>query len=267
MCPAPRSAWPRPRADGRLSPSLPGRGVITPVGGAKGARTAPLQCVSVAEGHTKPVLCVDATDELLFTGSKGGWDPDPPRGSGSPSHLLPPPKTAAKEVEPAPVGAQGSPPRASPPSWPRGLHPDLPPERPEARQHGSHQQPPPHPPQHLGPRVSHADLVPAGSSCVYPQTCMAGGRAASPVRPAEPRVFPLRFACPSWLTGPWMARVELCCRPGTSAVPTGPPSGATHPSVLGGRREPVLAPQTRSASSGRAWTPPPALAALRGVGM
>lgn len=47
------------------------RGVINPVGGTKNARTAPLQCVSVAEGHTKPVLCLDATDELLFTGSKG----------------------------------------------------------------------------------------------------------------------------------------------------------------------------------------------------
>ncbi|KPP73034.1 hypothetical protein Z043_107912 [Scleropages formosus] len=35
-----------------------------------GGRTAPLQCVSVAEGHSKPVLCLDATDELLFTGSK-----------------------------------------------------------------------------------------------------------------------------------------------------------------------------------------------------
>ncbi|XP_016006064.2 kinesin-like protein KIF21B isoform X2 [Rousettus aegyptiacus] len=46
------------------------KGIISPVGGAKGARTAPLQCVSVAEGHTKPVLCLDATDELLFTGSK-----------------------------------------------------------------------------------------------------------------------------------------------------------------------------------------------------
>lgn len=78
--PEPRSAWLRPRTDRRLSPSLPGRGIITAVGGAKGARTAPLQCVSMAEGHTKPVLCVDATDELLFTGSKGGWDPDPPRG-------------------------------------------------------------------------------------------------------------------------------------------------------------------------------------------
>uniref|UniRef100_A0A8C2RWB0 Kinesin motor domain-containing protein n=1 Tax=Capra hircus TaxID=9925 RepID=A0A8C2RWB0_CAPHI len=66
----PRSAWLQPRADRHLSPSLPGRGIITPVGGAKGARTAPLQCVSMAEGHTKPVLCVDATDELLFTGSK-----------------------------------------------------------------------------------------------------------------------------------------------------------------------------------------------------
>uniref|UniRef100_G1S8W8 Kinesin family member 21B n=1 Tax=Nomascus leucogenys TaxID=61853 RepID=G1S8W8_NOMLE len=53
-----------------FSPSLPGRGIISPVGGAKGARTAPLQCVSMAEGHTKPILCLDATDELLFTGSK-----------------------------------------------------------------------------------------------------------------------------------------------------------------------------------------------------
>ncbi|XP_058860690.1 kinesin-like protein KIF21B isoform X2 [Acipenser ruthenus] len=46
------------------------KGVINPVGGIKGTRTAPLQCVSVAEGHSKPVLCLDATDELLFTGSK-----------------------------------------------------------------------------------------------------------------------------------------------------------------------------------------------------
>ncbi|KAM9321575.1 kinesin-like protein KIF21B [Gastrophryne carolinensis] len=46
------------------------RGVISPIGGLKGARTAPLQCVAIAEGHTKPVLCVDATEELLFTGSK-----------------------------------------------------------------------------------------------------------------------------------------------------------------------------------------------------
>ncbi|XP_042621954.1 kinesin-like protein KIF21B isoform X7 [Cyprinus carpio] len=46
------------------------KGVITPTGGLKGGRTAPLQCVAMAEGHTKPVLCLDATDELLFTGSK-----------------------------------------------------------------------------------------------------------------------------------------------------------------------------------------------------
>ncbi|XP_070257212.1 kinesin-like protein KIF21B isoform X2 [Myotis yumanensis] len=46
------------------------KGTITPVGAAKGGRTAPLQCVSVAEGHSKPILCLDATDELLFTGSK-----------------------------------------------------------------------------------------------------------------------------------------------------------------------------------------------------
>uniref|UniRef100_A0A665X6F7 Kinesin-like protein KIF21A n=1 Tax=Echeneis naucrates TaxID=173247 RepID=A0A665X6F7_ECHNA len=35
-----------------------------------GIRGAKLQCVYVAEGHTKPVLSVDATDDLLFTGSK-----------------------------------------------------------------------------------------------------------------------------------------------------------------------------------------------------
>ncbi|XP_061640697.1 kinesin-like protein KIF21B isoform X6 [Phyllopteryx taeniolatus] len=55
-------------SDSSLSEVL--RGVINPIGGVKGGRTAPLQCVSVAEGHSKPVLCVDATDELLFTGSK-----------------------------------------------------------------------------------------------------------------------------------------------------------------------------------------------------
>uniref|UniRef100_A0A3Q2ZUY0 Kinesin family member 21B n=1 Tax=Kryptolebias marmoratus TaxID=37003 RepID=A0A3Q2ZUY0_KRYMA len=55
-------------SDSSLSEVL--RGVINPIGGVKGGRTAPLQCASVAEGHSKPVLCVDATDELLFTGSK-----------------------------------------------------------------------------------------------------------------------------------------------------------------------------------------------------
>ncbi|KAG7472612.1 hypothetical protein MATL_G00110520 [Megalops atlanticus] len=69
----------RPRSDrnvfSRLSNSQSqgsalDKGVISAVGGVKGARTAPLQCISVAEGHSKAVLCVDATDELLFTGSK-----------------------------------------------------------------------------------------------------------------------------------------------------------------------------------------------------
>ncbi|KAK5849193.1 hypothetical protein PBY51_008853 [Eleginops maclovinus] len=46
------------------------RGVINPVTAQKNSRGAKLQCVYVAEGHTKPVLCVDATDDLLFTGSK-----------------------------------------------------------------------------------------------------------------------------------------------------------------------------------------------------
>uniref|UniRef100_A0A7N6BT94 Kinesin motor domain-containing protein n=1 Tax=Anabas testudineus TaxID=64144 RepID=A0A7N6BT94_ANATE len=47
-----------------------GIGVINPVTAPKSSRGAKLQCVYVAEGHTKPVLCVDATNDLLFTGSK-----------------------------------------------------------------------------------------------------------------------------------------------------------------------------------------------------
>lgn len=47
------------------------RGVINPVTAPKNSRGAKFQCVYVAEGHTKPVLCVDATNDLLFTGSKG----------------------------------------------------------------------------------------------------------------------------------------------------------------------------------------------------
>lgn len=47
------------------------RGIINPFPASKGIRSSPLQCIYTAEGHTKAVLCVDATDDLLFTGSKG----------------------------------------------------------------------------------------------------------------------------------------------------------------------------------------------------
>uniref|UniRef100_A0A8C3XH74 Kinesin family member 21B n=1 Tax=Cyanoderma ruficeps TaxID=181631 RepID=A0A8C3XH74_9PASS len=78
-CTPPSSPPTRPRNDRNVFSRLTStqsqgsaldKGIINPVGGTKNARTAPLQCVSVAEGHTKPVLCLDATDELLFTGSK-----------------------------------------------------------------------------------------------------------------------------------------------------------------------------------------------------
>uniref|UniRef100_A0A8B9EYA6 Kinesin-like protein KIF21A n=1 Tax=Amazona collaria TaxID=241587 RepID=A0A8B9EYA6_9PSIT len=46
------------------------RGVINPFPASKCIRSSPLQCIYTAEGHTKAVLCVDATDDLLFTGSK-----------------------------------------------------------------------------------------------------------------------------------------------------------------------------------------------------
>ncbi|XP_041110800.1 kinesin-like protein KIF21A isoform X4 [Polyodon spathula] len=44
-------------------------GVINPFPASK-IRSTPLQCIHIAEGHTKAVLCVDSTDDLLFTGSK-----------------------------------------------------------------------------------------------------------------------------------------------------------------------------------------------------
>ncbi|XP_071346982.1 kinesin-like protein KIF21A isoform X7 [Trachinotus anak] len=55
-----------------VSPPLsdPPKGVINPVPSTKSSRSATLQCVHVAEGHNKAVLCVDCTDDLLFTGSK-----------------------------------------------------------------------------------------------------------------------------------------------------------------------------------------------------
>ncbi|XP_077451930.1 kinesin-like protein KIF21A isoform X4 [Stigmatopora argus] len=45
-------------------------GIINPVASTKSRSASLLQCVHVAEGHSKAVLCVDCTDDLLFTGSK-----------------------------------------------------------------------------------------------------------------------------------------------------------------------------------------------------
>ncbi|XP_077451927.1 kinesin-like protein KIF21A isoform X2 [Stigmatopora argus] len=46
------------------------QGIINPVASTKSRSASLLQCVHVAEGHSKAVLCVDCTDDLLFTGSK-----------------------------------------------------------------------------------------------------------------------------------------------------------------------------------------------------
>uniref|UniRef100_A0A3Q3B799 Kinesin family member 21A n=1 Tax=Kryptolebias marmoratus TaxID=37003 RepID=A0A3Q3B799_KRYMA len=53
-----------------FSSKMGSMGVINPVPSTKSSRSAMLQCVHVAEGHGKAVLCVDCTDDLLFTGSK-----------------------------------------------------------------------------------------------------------------------------------------------------------------------------------------------------
>lgn len=75
--PSPGS-WPRgePSVFSRLAgPQGPptaqqDKGVINPRPAPKGVRAAPLQSVHVAEGHAKAVLCVDCTEDLLFSGSK-----------------------------------------------------------------------------------------------------------------------------------------------------------------------------------------------------
>ncbi|KAJ6666435.1 hypothetical protein lerEdw1_000710 [Lerista edwardsae] len=46
------------------------KGIINPFSSSKCVRASSLQCIHIAEGHTKAVLCVDSTDDLLFTGSK-----------------------------------------------------------------------------------------------------------------------------------------------------------------------------------------------------
>ncbi|XP_077067582.1 kinesin-like protein KIF21A isoform X5 [Siphateles boraxobius] len=53
-----------------LSSRMGSIGVINPVPASKSSRGGSLQCVHIAEGHSKAVLCVDSTDDLLFTGSK-----------------------------------------------------------------------------------------------------------------------------------------------------------------------------------------------------
>uniref|UniRef100_A0A8C2ICD4 Kinesin family member 21A n=1 Tax=Cyprinus carpio TaxID=7962 RepID=A0A8C2ICD4_CYPCA len=50
-------------------PMMP-KSPASPAQASRSSRAAILQCVHVAEGHTKPLLCVDSTDDLLFTGSK-----------------------------------------------------------------------------------------------------------------------------------------------------------------------------------------------------
>ncbi|PIO38283.1 hypothetical protein AB205_0020970 [Aquarana catesbeiana] len=45
-------------------------GIINPFPTSKSNKTSLVQCMHIAEGHNKAVLCVDATDDLLFTGSK-----------------------------------------------------------------------------------------------------------------------------------------------------------------------------------------------------
>ncbi|XP_043823772.1 kinesin-like protein KIF21A isoform X9 [Dromiciops gliroides] len=46
------------------------QGIINPFPASKSIKSSPLQCIHIAEGHTKAVLCIDSTDDLLFTGSK-----------------------------------------------------------------------------------------------------------------------------------------------------------------------------------------------------
>ncbi|XP_074872343.1 kinesin-like protein KIF21A isoform X8 [Carettochelys insculpta] len=53
-----------------LPSKISSMGIINPFPASKCIRSSPLQCIHIAEGHTKAILCVDSTDDLLFTGSK-----------------------------------------------------------------------------------------------------------------------------------------------------------------------------------------------------
>uniref|UniRef100_A0A8C5BIL3 Kinesin family member 21A n=1 Tax=Gadus morhua TaxID=8049 RepID=A0A8C5BIL3_GADMO len=65
-----RAPEPSPLSRRKTYDKAQAAGIISPVQGSKSSRLAALQCVHVAEGHSKAVLCVDSTDDLLFTGSK-----------------------------------------------------------------------------------------------------------------------------------------------------------------------------------------------------
>ncbi|KAJ8374174.1 hypothetical protein SKAU_G00047540 [Synaphobranchus kaupii] len=60
----------KPLAESESSVLEAHRGVINPMPSGKGGQGAALRCVHVAKGHLKAVLCVESTDDLLFTGSK-----------------------------------------------------------------------------------------------------------------------------------------------------------------------------------------------------
>uniref|UniRef100_A0A7N6BHS4 Kinesin motor domain-containing protein n=1 Tax=Anabas testudineus TaxID=64144 RepID=A0A7N6BHS4_ANATE len=64
-----RKTYDKPQA-ALVAEIVAAKGVINPVPSTKSSRAAALQCVHVAEGHSKAVLCVECTDDLLFTGSK-----------------------------------------------------------------------------------------------------------------------------------------------------------------------------------------------------
>lgn len=65
-----RRAQDRSQNPAERTKTLDKQGPASPAQVARSSRAASLQCVHVAEGHTKPLLCVDSTDDLLFTGSK-----------------------------------------------------------------------------------------------------------------------------------------------------------------------------------------------------
>lgn len=49
-------------------------GVIIPFTGKANSKNSYLVCSHIAEGHSRPVLSVTATDQHLFSGSKGNCE-------------------------------------------------------------------------------------------------------------------------------------------------------------------------------------------------
>lgn len=232
-CPVPRSLARPGRSPGLTGTSLPlsREGASSPRSEEPRAPGRP-RCSASPWLRATPSLCSVWTPRMSCSSRapKVGGTQAGPVGSGSPSCLLPPPETAAKEMRTCSCRGSGLPhPRPPLLAGPGGsTHTCLLNAQKRVIIHVCtllHTRP-----GTWGPTFPMV-TVPATEEAACQQLCYTHrpawqeGELRVLVRRLGPGFFP-RFTCPCWLTGQWVARGELCCRPGPSAVPAGPLSGA-----------------------------------------